>query len=282
MKPASVVLVVLLSAAAASVCAAQSNGVPASVTSFGFGGSRNTAPGVPASVTSLGPRGFGSNFQCCATRFSPPGTIHVRPGNLQPGNLNFHHHRGNGNGFNNYGMYPGYIPIYSYGGYYPGYSPVIVAQQDDAATADEDTEEGGGPTVFEHRGPRRAPAEEAYSRGYEEGRAAAEDTRHDRRRADARADGDERGAKKSEERSEKTDAKGEEQPSPAVVVKTVLVYKDAHKEEIANYAIVGDQLFDFTNGKRKIAISELDLAATTKANDARGVDFQLPAVRAKK
>jgi hypothetical protein len=278
MKLARVVLVVLLSAATASVCAAQANGVPASVTSFGFGGSRNMAPGVPASVTSLGPRGFGPSSQCCATRFSPPGTIHV-----EPGNLDFrHHHHGSGNGFNNFGMYPGYIPIYSYGGYYPGYSPVIVAQQDDAATADEDAEEGG-PTVFEHRGSHRAPSDEAYSRGYEEGRAAAEDTRHDRRRADAHAEGDERGARKaSEERGEKTDAKADEQPAPAVVPKTLLVYKDAHKEEIANYAIVGDQLFDFTNGRRKIAISDLDVAATTKANDERGVDFQLPAVRAKK
>jgi len=274
MKPASVVLVVLLSAVTASVCAAQANGVPASVTSFGFGGSRNMAPGVPASVTSSGPRGFGPSSRCCATRFSPPGTIHVRPGNLD-----FRHHRhGSGNGFNNYGMYPGYIPIYSYGGYDPGYSPMIVAQQDDAATSDEDAE-GGGPTVFEHRGSRRPPTEEASSRGYEEGRAAAEDTRHDRRRAD----GEESGARKaSEERDEKTGAKADEQPAPAVVPKTLLVYKDAHKEEIANYAIVGDQLFDFTNGRRKIAISDLDVAATTKANDERGVDFQLPAVRAKK
>jgi len=278
MKPASVVLVVLLSAAMASVSAAQSNGVPASVTSFGFGGSRNMAPGVPASVTSLGPRGFGPTSQCCATRFFPPGTIRVQPGNLD---LRHHHHRGNGNGFNNYGMYPGYIPIYSYGGYDPGYSPVIVAQQEDSVASDEDAEEGG-PTVFEHRGSRRAPAEEAYSRGYEEGRADAEDTRHERRRADAHADGEERGTRKSEERSGKSDAKADDQPAPAVVVKTVLVYKDSHKEEIANYAIVGDQLFDFTNGRRKIAISDLDVAATTKANDARGVDFQLPAVRAKK
>jgi hypothetical protein len=277
MKPASVVLVVLLSTAMASVSAAQSNGVPASVTSFGFGGSRNMAPGVPASVTSLGPRGFGPTSQCCATRFFPPGTIHV-----QPGNLDFHHHhRGSGNGFNNYGIYPGYIPIYSYGGYDPGYSPVIVAQQEDSVTTDEDAEEGG-PTVFEHRGSRRAPAEEAYSRGYEEGRAAAEDARHDRRHADARPGGEERGARKSDEHSEKTDAKSDDQPAPAVVVKTVLVYKDSHKEEIANYAIVGDQLFDFTNGRRKIAISDLDVTATTKANDERGVDFQLPAVRAKR
>jgi hypothetical protein len=272
MKPASVVLVILLSALTASVCAAQTNGVPASVTSFGFGGSRSTAPGVPASVTSLGPRGFGPS-QCCATRFFPPGT-YLGPTN---GSLRPHHGSGNSSFYNGYG----YVPIYSYGGYYPGYSPVIVAQQDDSATAAtvEGDDEESGPTVFEHRGSRRAPAEEAYSRGYEEGRASAEDGRRDRRHADA----EEHGPRKApEEHGAKGDAKADDEPAPAVVVKTVLVYKDAHKEEIANYAIVGDQLFDFTNGRRKIAIADLDVAATTKANDDRGVDFQLPAVRAKK
>jgi len=41
--------------------------------------------------------------------------------------------------------------------------------------------------------------------------------------------------------------------------------------------------FDFSNGgHRKIAVAELDVTATTKANDAKGIDFQLPTVRAKK
>src|SRR5258706_2357814 len=167
MKASSIALVFLLSALAASVCAAQSNGVPASVTSFGFGGSRNMAPGVPASVTSVGPMGFGPSFQCCATRFFPPGT------HVEPVNGGFHHHHGSGNGWGNSSFFNGYVPIYSYGGYYRRYSPLSVAQQGESATTDEETEEGG-PTVFEHRGSRRAPAEEAYSRGYEEGRAAAE------------------------------------------------------------------------------------------------------------
>jgi hypothetical protein len=278
MKPASVVLALLLSTMLAGVSAAQSNGVPASVTSFGFGGSRNTAPGVPASVTSVGPRGFGPNAsQCCATQFFPPVPTHVGPfSNFNHhGNGNGHGHN-NGNNNNNYGIYPGYAPIYSYGGYYGGYAPAIVAQQEEVGggSTDEDTE-ADGPTVFEHRGNRRPPTEEAYSRGYEEGRAAAEETRHDHRRPDA---------DRKEDRDAKNEDKSEakEEAAPAIVPKTVLVYKDNHKEEIANYAIVGDQLFDFTNGKRKIAISDLDLSATTKANDARGVDFQLPAVRAKK
>src|SRR6266852_1775930 len=54
---------------------AQIHGVPASVTSFGFGGSDNPAPGVRASVTSLGPNGFGNSRpvfgNCCANFFFP-------------------------------------------------------------------------------------------------------------------------------------------------------------------------------------------------------------------
>jgi hypothetical protein len=59
---------------------------------------------------------------------------------------------------------------------------------------------------------------------------------------------------------------------------TVVVFKDGHQLEMANYAIVGDSLFDLTPGHRhKIALAELDLAATEKENDDRGIDFRLPA-----
>lgn len=263
MKPIYVVLVVLLAVSAATVCAAQSRGVPASVTSFGFGGNPNAAPGVPAGVTSVGPRGFGS--PCCGTRFVTPGAMpHPHDGGTG---------RGHNNGNNFYGGGYGYIPIYTYG-YYPGYSPVIVAQQEEETSADAQETDEAGPTSLEHRGPRRHSAEEAYDRGYEEGKAAAEDSHASR---------EERPARKAAEGSQdKHDQKAAEAPAPAVEVKTVLVYKDGHKEEVANYAIVGDHLFDFTTGRRKVALADLDLPATTKANDERGVDFQLPTVRAKK
>ncbi len=288
MKPASVLLVVLLSAATASVCAAQANGVPASVTSFGFGGNPNAAPGIPASVTSVGPRGFGSTAS--TLRFFGPGA--------QPANGNFHHHHDSDGDNRNNGFFNGYVPIYSYGGYYPGYAPVIVAQPEESAAqvsdAQVDDEEEAGPTVFEHRRSHVRPSEEAYNRGYEEGVAAAEDVRNARRVRKSAAERDqERAAERDADRDadhdksdakpdSKSDAKGEDQPAPAVEVKTVLVYKDNHKEEVANFAIVGDSLYDFTNGRRKIAVADLDVPATVKANDERGVDFQLPAVRAKK
>jgi hypothetical protein len=59
---------------------------------------------------------------------------------------------------------------------------------------------------------------------------------------------------------------------------TVLVFKDGHQSDVLNYAIVGDTLFDFEDGRtRKIQLADLDLKATEKANDDRGVDFEIPA-----
>ena len=242
--------VLLLAALTVSVCAAQSHGVPASVTSFGFGGSRSATPGIPASVMSPGPLGF----QCCINPLFPM--------NFNPpmGNFRFHHRHSGG--------FPVFVPLYG-----QGYQPVIVVPDDQASQYDsEDDDDAGGPTVFEHRGARRHQADEAYDRGYERGRAAEE----------ARIAREERAAERaSEPAPEKraAAAKTAEQPGPAVDPKTVLVYRDGHKEEIGNYAIVGDELFDFTSGRRKIAVVTLDLPATTKANDERGMDFQLPVVR---
>jgi hypothetical protein len=59
----------------------------------------------------------------------------------------------------------------------------------------------------------------------------------------------------------------------------VLVFKDGHQQEILNYAIVGGTLYDLSDGQsRKIALAQLDLPATVKQNDGRGIDFELPGV----
>src|ERR1035438_2744754 len=58
---------------------------------------------------------------------------------------------------------------------------------------------------------------------------------------------------------------------------TVLVFKDGHRSDVVNYAIVGDTLFDFAPGRtRKILLTDLDLTATQRANDDRGIDFEIP------
>jgi hypothetical protein len=58
---------------------------------------------------------------------------------------------------------------------------------------------------------------------------------------------------------------------------TLLVFRDGHKQEVRNYAIVGPMLWDFgAKGTHKIPLSDLDLDTTRKLNDERGVDFVLP------
>lgn len=62
---------------------------------------------------------------------------------------------------------------------------------------------------------------------------------------------------------------------------TVLVFRDQHKEEVSNYAIVGQTLWSFSAQKtKKIPLSELDVPATQRANDDRGSTFNVPAQNA--
>jgi hypothetical protein len=57
---------------------------------------------------------------------------------------------------------------------------------------------------------------------------------------------------------------------------TVLVFLDGHQQEVTNYAIVGQTVYVFDKRTQKIALTDLDVAATIKLNDDRGVDFQVP------
>jgi hypothetical protein len=68
-----------------------------------------------------------------------------------------------------------------------------------------------------------------------------------------------------------------DQPQGVIHARTVLVFQDKHTEEVQNYAIVGQVLWVFDEQQaRKIKITDLDVPATRKANEDRGVDFQLP------
>jgi hypothetical protein len=153
-------------------------------------------------------------------------------------NVRHHHH----NGF----IGGGYAaPFY---GYYDSGSYADDNQPDDQ----NNDQYNGGPTVFDRRGPGTAPPSRAPT-------AATENPQ-------------------SEPTSETAATQPEAAPAPEPPP-TVLVFKDGHQVEVANYAIVGDTLFDLTGGRRrKIALADLDLTATAKQNDDRGIDFQLPAV----
>lgn len=224
-----VVAAFFLAAGSASV-QAQIHGVPASVTSFGFGGSTSSTPGVAASVTSLGPNGFGGGHahfnNCCSNAF-------VRFGGQMPNLNRGHHSRRN--------FFAGTVPIYGI-----PYTQVVVVQPDEVA--DDEDDDSGGPTIFDRRGRRPSSwrrnlvAETAPAPVAPSPVAAAP-------------------------------------PAPVVAQpSTVLVYRDGHQGELVNYAIVGDTIFDLTDNRtHKILLADIDLSATRKANDARGVDFQVPA-----
>jgi hypothetical protein len=230
---------------------AQIHGVPASVTSFGFGGSDNPNPGVRASVTSLGPNGYGNSRpvfgNCCSNFFFPsnqnPGLFFGSQfsGRQSSGR---HHRHGDHSYFPVGVSEPAYIP------YAVPYAVPYEVPYDEEADADS-----GDADYFHAPGPRNIqrnmepPVKRAGSRDF---------------------------ASKTTASAKPTPSEPEEpvtaQPS------TVLIFKDGHQSDVINYAIVGDTLFDFGAGRtHKILLADLDLAATRKANDDHGVDFQIPA-----
>ena len=205
-----------------------------------FGGA--TIHGVPPSVTSFG---FGGRPGFHGV---PPSVTSLNFGNVpfshpRPGRIAVHHRFRNGFlPFFNGGYY---IP-YAYDYDYPGYTFADTG-------VDDSMEENyqGGPTIFDRRGPGIGD----YAR--------------------ARSDDDYRAELNAEQQKAPQPAGQEpvaEQPS------TVLIFKDGHELEVKNYAIVGGTLYDLSDGRaRKVELAQLDLPATVKHNDDRGVSFQLPA-----
>lgn len=200
-------------------------GVPASVTSFGFGGHPGFH-GVPASVTS---QNFGTNFGVRAGRpvtslgFGAPLRIHNHP--LRS---DHHHHR---------------VVLYSpfYGEYVP-YAYAYPYYMSDDDSVDEN-----------------APSNEIQAqREYDERHPQSNDYR--------------------DEVNSKPEPQAQAAPQPAAAQpSTVLIFKDGHQVEIGNYAIVGATLYDLSDGRsKKVQLADLDLTATVKENDDRGVEFQLP------
>ena len=255
-----VALTGITSFAMITAASAQGPGVAASVTSHGFGGHAG-ASGVPASVTSHGSfapnrpimmhnplvinRGF-------ASEGLHRGPVHqgfgVRPVRDQ------RHFRHSFPGTVVYG-FPYYPYAYDYDDQdYPDQSAQDQQYEDQQQYQNEDQYSNGGQTIFDRRG----PGPEYQSPEFQ--------TWRDQNQSDPQPPAAQQVASNS----------NEQQPAP-VAPPTVLVFKDGHQVEVANYAIVGATLFDLTPGHpRRVALSELDINATQKQNDDRGVDFKLP------
>jgi len=218
------------------------HGVPPSVTSFNFGG-QSGFHGVPASVTSLGFEnpGFGNR----GFRLNPPFRS----------NRGFGGHR-RGFGFSRSPLFGDIVAVpYTY--------PMYVMEPgiDDSM---EEEDYRGGPTIFDRRGPGeeyykpREREEEDYRRSSEPGSVREKPL-----------------AEEPPAKQPRSDEPVEAQPP------TVLVFKDGHQSQVLNYAIVGDNLYELSNGRSiKIALAELDVPATQKENDQRGVDFRVPVAKA--
>lgn len=59
---------------------------------------------------------------------------------------------------------------------------------------------------------------------------------------------------------------------------TVLIFRDGRQAEIHNYAVVGQVLWIFSEERaRKVPLADLDLDASRKANEERGVEFAVQA-----
>ena len=70
------------------------------------------------------------------------------------------------------------------------------------------------------------------------------------------------------------------QPSAPAGPAIILVFKDGHRAEVYNYAIMGNTFYDLSDGRsHKIPLADLDLEATTRVNDENGVNFRLPGTR---
>jgi hypothetical protein len=232
-------LVLILSTAAV----AQMNGF----SSTNFGGA--TIHGVPPSVTSFGlggtPGFHGVPPSVTSLNFGSVPFHASRFGvGFRPGPVRFRHNHRRGGFINPYfggGYYIPYASDYEDPGYY-----VLDPGVDDSM----EQEYRGGPTIFDRRGTGTPRPSRAEIDGF---------------------------------RSELNSLQ-QRTPEPAVLQpvadqpSTVLIFKDGRELEVHNYAIVGTTLYDLTDGRtRKVELAELDLPATVKHNDDRGVSFELPA-----
>jgi hypothetical protein len=120
----------------------------------------------------------------------------------------------------------------------------------------------------------------SYDEDYERNRAEANDMNQQslaeqRMRRQEEADGDQDSYNpNSYSRPDPAPSRAE---SDSAVPATILIFRDQHQQEVRNYAIVGQTLWSFGPRTQKIPLADLNLPATSKANDDRGLTFRVPA-----
>jgi hypothetical protein len=242
----------LLFLALAAQSQVQTHGVPASVTSPGTDGRLH---GVPSSVTSPTPVGVPRTSGLDHSRVLMGNPRHRRRSEVVPVPV----------------FYPVYVNSAST-------DPVQPVDESSADQADLDAASGAGADALR----------EAYARGAQDAlseirsrRSSASVDQSRDRSADRSADkSGEKPKSRVKEDSESTESRQAPevaaQPEPPTQP-TIFIFRDGHRLETQNYAIVGQTLFDFSaKPLRKIKIAELDVDATRKVNDEAGSSVNLP------
>jgi hypothetical protein len=234
-------LSLVLPAASAQV---RFHGIPPSVTSMSGG----RFHGIPPSLTSPTPVGFRGQF------FGGGGFVHGggRFGHFRGVNVffgsPFPHRRfffGNPGFFPGFGAFPVFVgPAYPYDPYYAYPPPAYPAAYQGAPDYDR--------------------GDDALAREVDRLREEVDRLRDDRY---------------DRSRSEPPPSRAPEKPA-AEVASTILVFRDGHRLEARNYAIVGQTLWIFSEDRaRKMPLSDLDVTATRALNEDRGVEFNAPSRR---
>ena len=230
----------------AGAAAAQVHGIPPSVTSI-----QNHVypflPNAPPSVTSLGPQGWN----------------HTTPWNVQPPYANGRpvycgmRPCGPGHGGGNGG--------YGYGGYGYGIGTAVpyyyLYPSDDSGNGYDEGGAGGG-SPYLYSGP---PGDQTLHIVVEQapGRVAVSPEEY------------------AERAPEPPREAVQTHEPPAPTEPTVLVFRDGRKQQVTNYAIMGQTVYVFDARTKKIALADLDIPATVKVNDEQGVEFKVPAAEKK-
>lgn len=192
--------------------------------------------GTPPSVTSLGQNGTAGSQVTFSGSSSGTGTA---PGTLPSRGTSVDN--GDHRHHHHHEGYPaGYVIGVPYA---VDLAPEEAEDQQDDSEANDDADYQGGPTVFDRRGSGAdsyiPPVKDVPQPHAANAYASTQD----------------------------------ETPRPP----TTLVFKDGHEVEVDNYAVVGPTLFDLTPGHaRRVSLADLDLEATRRVNDDRGVVFEVP------
>lgn len=150
---------------------------------------------------------------------------------------------------------PLFYPAYGGGDYDPSLADPNVSQAADSAPPDQDTASTSN--------------EDALRQAYLQG--ARDAMRHDLDAAQSKPS-----TREAKPDPKKVPDEAQAQPEPDNSPATVFIFKDGHQIETKNYAIMGTTLYDMSGSTlKKVQLTDLDAAATVKANDDRGITVKL-------